>query len=94
MRYRVRFAVKQAGRALAYREVGDNDAEFVCCFGGIPAIKKALAAAGLPSQIAREGDNTAVYEVSENQLRRLGFAIGQPVAESAGNRVFFPRKLH
>ena len=38
-------------------------------------MKHALTAAGLPREIAHEGENGTVYEVTGEQLRNVGFAI-------------------
>jgi hypothetical protein len=75
MRYKVRFSVKHGGNALTYREVGHNATEYVCCYDGFEAIRHALKSAGLPLEIAYDGVNGTVYEVTGKQLRDLGFAI-------------------
>lgn len=75
MRYKVYFAVKHGGNALTYREVGQNTTEYICCFDGFEAIRHALKLVGLPLEIAYDGVNDTVYEVTDKQLRDLGFAI-------------------
>jgi hypothetical protein len=75
MRYRVRFSVKHGGSALTYRQVGQITTEYVCCYDGFEAIRQALKTAGLPREIAYDGANGTVYEVTGKQLRDLGFAI-------------------
>ena len=75
MQYKVRFSVKHGGSALTYREVGHNTTEYICCYDGFEAIRQALKAVGLPLEIAYDGVNGTVYEVTGKQLRDLGFAI-------------------
>jgi len=75
MRYKVCFSVKHGGSALTYREVGYNTTDYVCCFAGFEAIRHALESVGLPPEIAYDGANGTVYEVTGKQLRDLGFAI-------------------
>jgi hypothetical protein len=75
MQYKVRFSVKHGGSALTYREVGHNTTEYICCYAGFEAIRHALKSVGLPLEIAYDGVNGTVYEVTGKQLRDLGFAI-------------------
>ena len=60
---------------MTYREVGHNTTEYVCCYDGFEAIRHALKSVGLPLEIAYDGVNGTVYEVTGEQLRDLGFAI-------------------
>lgn len=67
--------MKHEGSALTYREVGHNTTEYICCYAGLEAIRHALESVGLPLEIAYDGVNSTVYEVTGKQLRDLGFAI-------------------
>lgn len=60
---------------MTYREVGHNTTDYICGYDGFGAIRQALKAVGLPLEIAYDGVNGTVYEVTDKQLRDLGFAI-------------------
>ena len=60
---------------MTYQEVGHNTTEYICCYDGFEAIRQALKSVGLPREIAYDGVNSTVYEVTGKQLRDLGFAI-------------------
>ena len=60
---------------MIFRLADGKTAEYVCCFDGLKAIEKAIKAANLPAEIASSAVNATVYEVTDKQLRDLGFAV-------------------